>query len=143
MPRMRRYFNRVVPMNPKSDLNVTPFIDVLLVLLVMLILTMPMTHHSTEVDLPAKGTKLTLQDENILRITEADTTLWNGAEVDQTDLRATLTATTKLVEQPVLRFAPDALASYDRSAKTIALIKESGVKKLTFDRLYEHKTFGK
>lgn len=143
MPRMRRYFNRIVPAQPKSDLNLTPFIDVLLVLLVMLILTMPIAKHSTEVDLPQRGTELPSQDINFLRITEAGTLLWNGEPTDHASLAATVRRLATRADQPVLRFAPDAKASYDTSAKTIALLKDAGAEKLAFVGLHEHRTFGK
>ena len=143
MPRMRRYFNRIVPTQPKSDLNLTPFIDVLLVLLVMLILTMPIAKHSTEVDLPQGGTELPTQDINFLRITEGGNLLWNGAPIDQASLAATIQVLAQKEEQPILRFAPDPKASYNISAKTIALLKDAGAKKLAFDGLHKHQTFGK
>ena len=143
MPRMRRYFNRIVPTQPKSDLNLTPFIDVLLVLLVMLILTMPIAKHSTEVDLPQGGGSHKVQDINILRITEAGHLLWNGEPTDRASLAATVQEFAKLKEQPILQFAPDDRANYDTSAKTIALIKDAGADKLAFVGLHNHRTFGK
>lgn len=143
MPRMRRYYKRVVPMNPKSDLNVTPFIDVLLVLLVMLILTMPAAYHSTEVDLPQGGVAAATKDINLLRITKADALLWNGERIDRADLAATVQSTADRTKPPILRFAPDPKASYDTSAKTIALVKDAGAKKFEFVGLREHETFGK
>ena len=143
MPRMRRYFTRVVPAQPKGDLNITPFIDVLLVLLVLLILTVPIAKHSTEVDLPNRGTELPAGPTNILHITEAGALMWNGQTVDRASLAATVRKISQMDKQPVLRFAPDPQASYDVSARTIALIKDAGAKKFAFDGLHHHRNFGK
>ena len=141
MPRMRRYYTRVVPNNPKSDLNITPFIDVLLVLLVLLILTVPVAKHSTEIDLPG-GPGLPSQSINIVSITPGGGLRWNGMPVDGDTLRASVASASTLSEQPVLRFDPHDNAPYGVSAKTIALIKDAGAKKFAFSRLHEHRNFG-
>lgn len=118
-----------------GEMNVTPFIDVLLVLLIMLIMAVPIQVHETRVDLPSdegcKGCPINL-DENVVAITAQDQLLWNGAPVSREELSARVTAASALPEEPLLRFEPDALASYDRSAKTIALIKDAGAMRFAF-----------
>lgn len=118
---------------PMSSMNVTPFIDVLLVLLIMLILAIPMPVNVTPVDLPQDGTpKLPVLETNALTIDANDRTLWNGTPVSTAELRDLIAAASDLPVEPVLRFEPDALASYDKSARTIALIREEGAGSFIF-----------
>ncbi|QFT76192.1 biopolymer transporter ExbD [Erythrobacter sp. THAF29] len=129
---------------PKGDMNVTPFIDVLLVLLVMIILAVPIKVHETSVDLPTEPCKTCPlnADTNTVFITAQDQLLWNGVEVTPDQLRQQVAAASAMEEQPELRFEPAALASYDRSARTIALIKEAGAKRFAFVGNARHKDFG-
>ncbi|WP_233991998.1 ExbD/TolR family protein [Porphyrobacter sp. AAP82] len=118
---------------PLSAMNVTPFIDVLLALLIMLILAIPMAANVTPVDLPSDGTpKHPVLESNVLTIDAADRTLWNGHVVTACELRAQLAAAGDLPLQPVLRFEPEAQASYDKSARTLALIREVGADSFIF-----------
>ncbi|MEL6877008.1 MAG: biopolymer transporter ExbD [Pseudomonadota bacterium] len=128
-----------------GEMNVTPFIDVLLVLLIMLMLAVPMAKHSTVVDLPGPPGELGIAntDFNSVFIDDADQLFWNGAPVSREQLRANLRAASAMPEDPTLRFEPAALASYDTSAKTIALIKDSGAEKFAFVGNHEHGSFGR
>ena len=127
-----------------GEMNVTPFIDVLLVLLIMLILAIPIQTHQTSVDLPQTPPNIfPIKPENTVFITSADALLWNGSEVTPEQLRAQVTAASALENEPVLRFEPSALASYDRSARTIALIRESGATNFAFVGNAQHRVFGR
>ena len=129
--RLNRYTARPRPI---GDMNVTPFIDVLLVLLIMLILAIPMPVNVTTVDLPSDPIHPTLPvlDQNTIAIDAADRLSWNGAPVTPGELRAQVAAASALEQAPLLRFAPEALASYDTAARTIALIKEEGAQSFAF-----------
>jgi len=126
-----------------GEINVTPFIDVLLVLLIMLILAMPAPVHVTPVDLPGKPNTpiLPVLAENTIRIDPADRLLWNGVQVSADTLRVQVAAASALEDQPLLRFAPDAQASYDTAARTIALIKEEGAEGFAFVGNEQHRNF--
>lgn len=127
---------------PMRDLNITPFIDVLLVLLILLIMTIPIGTDITEVDLPSPvDGKEPHPIINVVSITAKDQLLWNGEPVDGPTLQSSIARSLALPKEPVLRFSPDPQASYDASSKTILLIKDSGAKKFAFDRLYQHKKF--
>lgn len=128
-----------------GEMNVTPFIDVLLVLLVMLILAVPIKVHETTVELPGDECIgcVTKPDINTVRITAQDRLLWNGTEVRPDQLRAQVAAASALESQPLLRFEPDANAGYDRAAHTIALIKESGAKSFAFVGNEQYREFGR
>lgn len=126
-----------------GEMNVTPFIDVLLVLLVMLILAMPVQVNVTPVDLPSKPVKAVLPvlDQNTIAIDAADRLSWNGTPLSADALRAQVAAASASDQQPLLRFEPDALASYDTAARTIALIKEEGAESFAFISNDRHRDF--
>ena len=117
---------------PLGQLYITPLIDVLLVLLVMILLTMPLTTHSLEVPLPAGDAPFAVTQDNTVSITDGDALVWNGNAVTGDDLYRQLAATAKLKDAATVRFDPHANASYDRSARTIALIKDSGTENFAF-----------
>lgn len=125
-----------------AEMNVTPFIDVLLVLLIMLILAMPVQVNVTPVDLPSKpATMLPVLDQNTIAIDAGDRLSWNGTPLSAAALRAQVAAASALDDQPLLRFEPDALASYDTAARTIALIKEEGADSFAFIGNEKHRDF--
>jgi biopolymer transport protein ExbD len=118
---------------PMGEMNVTPFIDVLLVLLIMLILAIPAPVQVTPVDLPSTEIPtLPVLDENTISIDAADRLSWNGTQVTAAELRAQVAAASAMDREPLLRFDPDALASYDTAARTIALIKDEGATSFAF-----------
>ena len=118
---------------PMGAMNVTPFIDVLLVLLIMIIMAVPIKVHETKVDLPTTPcTACAIGESNAVVIDASDQLFWNGTPVTPDQLRIQIEHAVAASPEPTLRFEPDALASYDRSAKTIALIKEAGATKFAF-----------
>ena len=133
---------------PMAEINTTPLIDVLLVLLIMFVITIPAATHSLPVDLPiCKGASCgEIQPDpvrNRLTLDSADRLSWNGAEIDRPQLAAVLAETRRLPVEPELQFAPDAQASYDASARTLAVIKQSGVTRFGFVGNERFGRFGK
>lgn len=128
---------------PMGEMNVTPFIDVLLVLLIMLILAIPAPVHVTPVDLPSprKEPILPVLEQNTIRIDSADRVSWNGTAVTPDILRVQVAAASTRPDTTQLRFAPDAYASYDTAARTIALIREEGAKGFAFVGNEQHRDF--
>ncbi|WP_114521076.1 biopolymer transporter ExbD [Altererythrobacter sp. ZODW24] len=131
---------------PMSELNTTPLIDVMLVLLIMFIITIPVAAHNMAVDLPSPTPPIDVpmnDDKNRLTITPADQILWNGQEVTQGQLAAILAKSKAIMPEPELQYAPDALASYDMSAQVLSTVKASGVTKFGFVDNEKYRTFGK
>lgn len=131
---------------PMMDMNMTPLIDVLLVLLIMFIITIPVATHSVDIDLPQPTDApppLIDPIKNKLVLTPQDQILWNGEPISEGQLVATLAQTTQMAVEPELQFEPEALASYSLSARVLQDIKSSGVTKFGFVGNEKYRAFGK
>ncbi|PLK22823.1 biopolymer transporter ExbD [Porphyrobacter sp. TH134] len=132
---------------PMMEMNMTPLIDVLLVLLIMFIITIPVATHSIDIDLPQPQPNDTPPPidpvKNKLVLTPNDQILWNGTAISEGQLVQTLQQTTQMAVEPELQFEPEALASYDLSAKVLQDIKASGVTKFGFVGNDKYREFAK
>jgi biopolymer transport protein ExbD len=120
---------------PLGDMNTTPLIDVMLVLLVMFIVTLPIQTHAVKIDLPVPdNSPVTNIDpiKNKIVIMPDNTILWNGTAVDYTQLEANLESTKAFEVEPELQFQPDPYARYVTVDQVLAVIKRSNVGKLGF-----------
>ena len=132
--------------DPMMEMNMTPLIDVLLVLLIMFIITIPVAVNSVDIDLPQPNNApppLVEPTKNKLVLTPQDQILWNGTPIDEGQLIAALQESTKMTPEPELQFEPEPLASYDLSAKVLDTIKSSGVTKFGFVGNDKYRDFGK
>jgi biopolymer transport protein ExbD len=113
---------------PLMEINTTPLIDVLLVLLIMFIITIPLQSHAVKLDLPSgKPPVEILRVKNTVAVTSADAILWNGSPISQGGLRRTLAATTQMKPMPELHLQPDPDARYELVDEVLAITKQSGV----------------
>ena len=121
---------------PLGDINTTPLIDVMLVLLVMMVLSVPAATNSLDVELPNCGTSCgdipPDATRNRIVVTAGDAILWNGHEVTAQTLNGLLAETRRFAVEPELQFEPDPAASYNATAHVIHVIKASGVTKFGF-----------
>jgi biopolymer transport protein ExbD len=120
---------------PMMEMNMTPLIDVLLVLLIMFIITIPIQTHAVKIDLPqnAQVPENALDPvKNRLTIDPAGIIYWNGSPVDKLVLRQYLEQTTRMSPEPELQFEPDQSARYVVVDDVLAIIKRSKVTKLGF-----------
>ncbi|WP_260926411.1 ExbD/TolR family protein [Novosphingobium sp. 9] len=133
--------------SPMMDMNTTPLIDVMLVLLIMFIITIPVATNSINIDLPVNSQTTTPPPINPVKnkivLTQDDRILWNGTPIDGPTLAKTLADTTRMDPEPELQYQPEAEASYDLSAKTLQVIKASGVTKFGFVGNEQYQVFGK
>lgn len=82
-------------------------------------------------------------DINVVNIDRNAQLYWNGIRMDRQQLLNQLASAAELKQQPVVQFVPDALARYETSASTVALIKDSGIRHFAFVGNHEHRNFGK
>jgi biopolymer transport protein ExbD len=127
--------------SPMMELNTTPLIDVLLVLLVMLIITIPPQAHSLRLDLPrpfpGPPPKSTV---NLLEITGGGALLWNGQPITREALRYDLARTQQMHPTPELQLHPDAQTRYASVANVLGIINRERVHKFGFvgNEVYSH-----
>ena len=132
---------------PMMEMNMTPLIDVLLVLLIMFIITIPVATHSVDIDLPTPPDTppdvIVEPIKNKLMITQDDQLLWNGNPISDGELVQLLQESLRMNPEPELQFEPEQLASYDRSVRVLEIIKASGVTKFGFVGNERYRSFGK
>lgn len=120
---------------PMMDMNTTPLIDVMLVLLIMFIITIPVQTHAVKIDLPVPTDNpqdVVEPDKNKIFIDSSGTILWNGTPVDLAQLQAYLEQTKAFPVEPELQIEPDPFARYIVVDRVIAIVKRSGVGKIGF-----------
>ncbi len=131
--RRRNLYRAVFEPKPICDVNTTPLIDVMLVLLIMIMITLPAMSHKVPVDLPTAGAASgTPPPVDRLDIARSGAISWNGEAVPTGALRARLEAHLANPAQPVLHMQTDDETSYARFDETLAIVKAAGVIKLGF-----------
>jgi biopolymer transport protein ExbD len=115
------------------DINTTPLIDVMLVLLIMLIITIPMQTHAVNLNLPTASPPPRLVQPQVVEV-DIDfdgTILWNGTVVpDRQTLDADLSGLAAQPTQPELHVRPDKLTDYKYVAEVLATAQRLGVQKI-------------
>ena len=121
---------------PMMDINTTPLIDVMLVLLIMFIITIPPQTHAVKLDLPQDQSNQPPPPidpvKNKIVITQGGAVLWNGAPVNLVQLRQYLDVTQQMNPIPELHLQPDATARYDLVDQVLAVTKQAHVQKMGF-----------
>ena len=133
--------------SPMMEMNMTPLIDVLLVLLIMFIITIPVATHAINIDLPQPSPNENQPEvdpiTNKIVLTTDGQILWNGEQLDQGGLRFNLQESLRLPVEPELQFEPEANASYELAAEVLTLIKQSGVTRFGFVGNDQYRQFGR
>ena len=118
--------------NGFSEINMTPFIDVLLVLLVILIITVPILTHSITIDNPS-GQPASAHAEVINLLIDFDGALfWNKTQVDRATLQAYISQEADKPMQPEVHITVDKFSRYEIVAQTLADLQIRGLKKIGF-----------
>ena len=121
---------------PMMDINTTPLIDVMLVLLIMFIITIPIQTHAVKLDLPVNEQNNPPPPidpiKNQVYITPQGQVLWNGTPVDLVRLRQYLDLTLGMDPVPELHLQPDPNARYELVDEVLAVTKRANITKMGF-----------
>ncbi len=131
---------------PMMEMNMTPLIDVLLVLLIMFIISIPVATNALNINLPSGDPPP--QDiiiepiKNKLFITEENQVLWNATPLAVADLPNTLQAMNQVEPTPQLQFEPAPGANYDFTVKVLNIVKQNNVQNFGFVGNERYRVFG-
>ncbi len=122
------------------EMNTTPLIDVMLVLLTLLIITLPIQTHAVKLDMPKPNVKPPPVPPVVITL-EVDfdgTVLWNGTAVDRKTLDSYLSSAASDDPQPEIHLQPNRLAKYDAVAKVLADAQRIGVDHIGFTGIEQY-----
>ncbi|MBP7951945.1 MAG: biopolymer transporter ExbD [Sphingorhabdus sp.] len=133
---------------PMMEMNTTPLIDVMLVLLIMFIITIPPITHTVNIDLPVQNPDQPDQPLvdpviNKIVIMPSNEILWNGTPVSLDQMGQFLKQTTSMKPEPELQFQPAPNAIYDTVDRALAKVKDSEITKFGFVGNEQYRVFGK
>jgi biopolymer transport protein ExbD len=121
---------------PMMEINTTPLIDVMLVLLIMFIITLPVMTHAVKLDMPRPNQRPPDPDKITEPINvEIDfdgSIIWNGSQVPITDLEGYFRGEARKTPQPELHVRPNRRANYDTVAKVLAIAQRNGMQRIGF-----------
>ena len=117
-----------------NEINMTPLVDVMLVLLIIFIITVPVMKHAVNIDLPrASNQPLDAKPETVrLGVDAAGSYYWNEVRIDDQQLVLRLKAAAATLPQPELHIRGDKDVRYERVAQAMAAAQQAGVKKIGF-----------
>lgn len=117
-----------------SEINMTPLVDVMLVLLIIFIITVPVLTHSVNVDLPRASNQPTdLKPQTVqLAVTANGDVFWNEDKLDAAALTARLNTASAMSPQPEIHLRGDKAVPYEHVVKTMAAVQQAGILKLGF-----------
>lgn len=121
-----------------ADVNTTPLIDVMLVLLVMLIMTLPVQNHGMDMQMATGRIDATLLPSIYIDIDPDDTIVWNSEPLSGLGaLEARFREESKKVPQAQIQLRPSALASYDVVANVMASAQRNNMSRMGFSNVGE------
>jgi biopolymer transport protein ExbD len=115
------------------DMNTTPLIDVMLVLIIMLIITIPVQLHSVNMNMPPPSLNKPLVEPTVVKldIDQNSVVYWNGAVVaDRAELESKMVAAAALADQPEIHLRPNKDAKYEIVAYVMAATQRLGLVKM-------------
>ena len=121
-------------MEYNTTINVVPLVDVMLVLLIIFIITLPVMTHAVKIDLPRATNEPPPPPSEAISIdVQYDgSVLWNGNVTSPTDLRAYIKDAASKDPQPEVHVSVDRRAKYDYAASVLFAVQRGGLKKIGF-----------
>jgi len=120
---------------PMMDINTTPLIDVMLVLLIMFIITLPVMTHAVKLDMPqtkSSNPPPVVVEPIQLEVDWDGTVIWNGTPVQLAALEGYFRVEAAKNPQPEVHVRPNRRANYDTVAKVLALAQRNGMQRIGF-----------
>jgi len=116
------------------EINTTPLVDVMLVLLIIFIMTIPVMNHAVKLDLPhAANQPNDVKPETInVSIDAAGQVYWNNEVLDQSQMLSRIADAAKVTPQPELHLRADRLTPYEKVAQVMAAAQSGGLTKMDF-----------
>ncbi|MDB5779863.1 MAG: outer rane transport energization protein ExbD [Polaromonas sp.] len=117
-----------------NEINMTPLVDVMLVLLIIFIITVPVMKHSVNIDLPrATNEQQLVKPETVRLSVDAEGSYYvNDARIADEDLAPRLKAAAAQNPQPDLHIRGDKAVRYERVAQAMAAAQQAGLRKIGF-----------
>ena len=119
---------------PMAEINTTPMVDVMLVLLVIFIITAPLLTHAVKIDLPQASSQSNPEkpDTITLLINAEGKLFWNDAPFEEAELASRLATEAQKQPQPELHLRADKKTSYQQLATVMSAAQSAGIEKLGF-----------
>lgn len=119
---------------PMSEINTTPLVDVMLVLLVIFIITAPLMTHAVRIDLPKASSQLLEEKSEVISIAidHAGKMYWNDTAIDIATAKTKLAAASQQLPQPEVHIRADKETRYQVLAEVMASAQTAGITKLGF-----------
>ena len=120
--------------SPLAEMNTTPLIDVMLVLLIMFIITIPMQTHAVKFDLPGQTPpRIHVNPSSNLLVVKADGSLrWNGMAIGRDELSQELAITRQMAPRPELHLKPEPDARHGDVDRVLAIVKREQISNFGF-----------
>ena len=117
-----------------AEINMTPLVDVMLVLLIIFMITIPVLNHSVKIDLPrAVNQPNQVKPQTINLAIDNDGKLyWNGFVIDEATMKARIAVAAREEPQPELHLRADRKTEYERVARVMAAAQAGGLGKIGF-----------
>lgn len=131
-PHRRRIAFATGAEEPFSTINTTPIIDVMLVLLIMFIITLPLMTHSVKIDLPSDRETQMEPEIHLLALDSASRLSWDGVPIAEAALPARLAAFRAASRDGILHFRADPETRYEDFDRVLAGVKRAGIERLGF-----------
>jgi biopolymer transport protein ExbD len=117
-----------------SEINMTPLIDVMLVLLIIFIITLPHQTHAIKIDNPLPHPEVPTPPPEVidLQIDFDGTLLWNKTAIDRATMQGYISSQARKSPQPEVHITVDKFADYQTVAQTLADLQRRGLQKIGF-----------
>jgi biopolymer transport protein ExbD len=119
---------------PMAEINTTPLVDVMLVLLIIFIITAPLLTHAVKIDLPEASSQPNPEKPEIvnLALDSQGALYWNNAPIAESELEQRLVAAASHKPQPELHLRADKATRYEKLAKIMAAAQNAGIARMGF-----------